>query len=289
MMPIQRSKLGLKFAWFLMLALGFVANANPATADPPKDEIEAVLRDYLASRPELVEQLIREAIAKNPQMLRGAFADMLKTRMGASPSGTPQQQPATGPALSPPDRTAAIKANATDLFTSSRQVNLGNPKGSVTVVEFFDYNCGYCRRAAMDKFALMEGDPDLKVVLKELPILGPQSLEAAQVAVAVRMQDSPDGRLYRTFNKTLFERSGPANKVAALEAARTSGVDIARLTIDLASDEVKSTLDESSRLARVLGITGTPSYVVADRVIPGAVGLDRLREQVQRARQAASH
>jgi protein-disulfide isomerase len=199
---------------------------------------------------------------------------MGQTGAAAKPAAAPQP---------PPDRSEAITANADMLFRSPRQTTLGNAKGPVTVVEFFDYNCGFCRRASEDKYALMADDPAVRVVLKELPILGPQSQEAAQVAVAVRMQDDANGRIYTAFNKAMFQRS-PANRAAAMEAAKNAGADMARLERDIASDEVKATLDESMRLARALGISGTPSYVIGDKMIPGAVGLPALREQVQLAK-----
>src|SRR5665647_2056263 len=90
---------------------------------------------------------------------------------------------------------AAVKENAMALFSSPRQVVVGNPQGNVTFVEFFDYNCGYCKRAMSDMFTHMKEDPKLKVVLKEFPVLGPGSVEAAQVAVAVRMQDKTGQKL----------------------------------------------------------------------------------------------
>ncbi|WP_398474436.1 DsbA family protein [Tardiphaga sp.] len=269
----------------VITATAIIVTATPVVAEAQKDEIETVLRDYLATRPDLLEQLIREAIAKNPQIVRGAFADALKSRIGQNPAPA-AARPAAAP-QPPPDRTEAIKTNAEALFRSTHQTTLGNASGPVTVVEFFDYNCGFCRRAAEDKFALMADDPEIRVVLKELPILGPQSLEAAQVAVAVRMQDSANGRIYRAFNKAMFG-GGQANRAAAMEAARNAGADMTRLARDVASDEIKATLDESMRLARALGITGTPSYVIGERVIPGAVGLPALREQVQLAKALVS-
>lgn len=275
--PVRRLLIALASIAPLLLSLQAMAQA-------PKDEIETVLRDYLATRPDLVEQIIRDAIAKNPQILRSAFAEALKARVGQNAPAAPRPAAA---APSPPDRAEAIKANADELLRSPRQTTLGNAAATVTVVEFFDYNCGFCRRAAEDKYALLASDPDIRVVLKELPILGPQSLEAARVGIAVRMQDGDGGRIYTVFNKAMFG-GGQANRAAAMEAAKSAGADMARLERDLASDEIKATLEESMRLARALGITGTPSYVIGDRVIAGAVGLPALREQVQLAKASAA-
>ena len=117
---------------------------------------------------------------------------------------------------------------------------LGNPHGNVTFVEFFDYNCGYCKRAMDDMLTLLKNDPKLKVVLKEFPVLGPGSVEAAQVAVAVRMQDKT-GKKYLEFHQKLLGGRGQADKARALAVAKDVGLDMARLEKDMASAEVKAT------------------------------------------------
>ncbi len=136
---------------------------------------------------------------------------------------------------------SAIKNHSEALFNSPRQVTLGNPQGDVTFVEFFDYNCGYCKRALIDMMELMSKDPKLKVVLKEFPVLGPASVEAAQVAVAVRMQDKT-GKKYLEFHQKLLTGRGQVDKAKALAAAKEIGLDMARLEKDLKSDEIGKTL-----------------------------------------------
>ncbi len=123
-----------------------------------------------------------------------------------------------------------------------------------------------------DMLALMKSDPKLKVVLKEFPVLGPGSVEAAQVAVAVRMQD-PTGKKYLDFHQKLLGGRGQADKAAALAAAKAAGLDLARIERDMNSPEVKTTLEESFKLAEALGMNGTPSYVIGKDVVVGAVGL----------------
>src|SRR5207344_129108 len=156
---------------------------------------------------------------------------------------------------------AAVKDNAETIFNSSRQVVTGNPQGDVTFVEFFDYNCGYCKRALTDMVELMNKDPKLKVVLKEFPVLGPSSVEVAQVAVAVRMQDKT-GKKYLDFHQKLLTGRGQVDKARALAVAKEVGLDMARLEKDMASDEVKNTLAESFKIAEAMGLNGTPSYVI---------------------------
>ena len=118
------------------------------------------------------------------------------------------------------------------VYNSPYQVTLGNPQGDVTLVEFFDYNCGYCKRALGDKIELLKSDPKLKIVLKEFPVLGPGSIEAAQVAVAVRMQDKT-GKKYFDFHQKLLSLRGQADKARAIAAAKETGFDTARIERDL--------------------------------------------------------
>jgi len=236
-------------AALLMLALPVAAQEFSA---PQKGEIERIIKEYLISHPEVLQ----EAIAELDK--RQAAADVEKAK-------------------------AAVAGNAETLFNSTRQVVLGNPKGDVTMVEFFDYNCGFCKKAMADMFELLKDDPKLRIILKEFPVLGPGSVEAARVAVAVRMQDKT-GKKYLEFHQKLLGGRGQADKARALAVAKDVGFDMARIEKDMSSDEVKKTIAESMKLAEVLGVNGTPSYVVGDEVIVGAVGLDALKEKLAAGR-----
>jgi protein-disulfide isomerase len=178
---------------------------------------------------------------------------------------------------------AAIKEQGEKIFSSPRQVTLGNPHGDVTLVEFFDYNCAFCKRAMTDMLDLLKNDTKLKVVLKEFPVLGEGSVQAAQVAVAVRMQDQ-SGKKYLEFHQKLLGGRGPADHARALAVAKEVGLDMARLDKDMQSDEVKTSLQESFSLAELLGLNGTPSYIIGNEVAIGAVGLDALKEKINTAR-----
>jgi len=177
----------------------------------------------------------------------------------------------------------AISSNAKLIFESARGPSFGNPQGDVTLVEFFDYNCGYCKRAMTDMLDLMKSDSKLKVVLKEFPVLSQGSVEAAQVAVAVRMQD-PGGKKYLDFHQRLLGGRGPADKARAIAAAKEAGLDVARIEKDLASPEVRATIEENFKLAESMGMNGTPSYVIGKQVVIGAVGLEGLKEKIGVAR-----
>jgi len=220
--------------------------------DAQRGELEQIIRSYLVAHPEVLEEMTAE----------------LTKRQQAAEAEKHQ---------------AAVKQDAEIIFNSPRGVTLGNRSGDVTFVEFFDYNCGYCKRAMGDMLDLLKSDPKLRVVLKEFPVLGPGSVEAAQVAVAVRMQD-PSGKKYLDFHQRLLGGRGQADKDKALAAAKDAGLDMARLEKDLASPEVKATLEENFKLAENMGLNGTPSYVIGDQVVIGAIGLEGLTRKISEAR-----
>ena len=239
-----------------LLALALGGAPLPASAqsfsDTQRGDIESIVRNYLLAHPEVLEEAMTE----------------LSKRQAAAEAEKHE---------------ASVATNADTIFNSPRGVVLGNKDGDVTFVEFFDYNCGYCKRAMADMLDLMKSDPKLKVVLKEFPVLSQGSVEAAQVAVAVRMQD-PSGKKYLDFHQKLLGGRGPADKARALAAAKEAGLDTARIEKDLASPEVRATLEENFKLAEAMGMNGTPSYVIGKQVVIGAVGLDNLKEQIGVAR-----
>jgi protein-disulfide isomerase len=214
-----------------------------------------------------IENIIKEYLVAHPEVLQEAMSELEKRQSAAE-----LEKQVTG-----------VKQNKEVLFNSAHQVTLGNPKGDVTMVEFFDYNCGYCKKALGDMLTLLKTEPDLKVVLKEYPVLGPGSLEAAQVAVAARMQDK-SGKKYLDFHQRLLGGHGPADKARALAAAKDAGFDMARLEKDMASDEVRETLKENMKVADAIGLNGTPSYIIGSDVVIGAQGYDVLKEKVDAAR-----
>jgi protein-disulfide isomerase len=246
---------GAAIAALLALPATSLADAQSFSA-PQRGEIEKIIKDYIVAHPEVLQ----EAMAELEKRQAAAEAEKSKT---------------------------AIKANEQAIFSSPRQVTIGNPQGDVTLVEFFDYNCGYCKRALSDLMDLMKGDSKLRVVLKEFPILSPESVEAAHVAAAVRMQD-PTGKKYFEFHQKLLVGRGKADKARALAVAKEVGLDMPRLEKDMASDEAKATVQESMKLAETLGLNGTPSYVVGSEVVVGAVGLDDLKQKVNTARCGAA-
>ena len=268
------------------LAAGLIVlGATGSHAQDAREELDAVIKDYLATHPDEIGEIAKNYLVRHPEAIGEIFAEVLKHRSpkakgNADAGGTVA---AAGAVKATPDRSAAIASNATALFSSPHQVTLGNSHGDVTLVEFFDYSCGFCKRALPDMMALIKDDPNLKIVLKELPILGPGSAEAARIAVAVRMRD-PDGQKYLAFHQQLLGTAGPASRDKALAAAKDLGLDMAQLEKDAASEEVAATLGEDTRLAAAMGIRGTPGYVVGDEVVLGAVGLAALKTRIGAAR-----
>ncbi len=208
-----------------------------------------------------VEKIVREYLLKNPEIIAEALTELDRREKAAAEAA----------------RLSAVKDSASILFDSTRQVVLGNPEGSVTVVEFFDYNCGYCKRAYGDMVRLIEEEPELRMVLKEFPVLGQGSVEAAQVAIAVNLI-APDK--YGEFHEKLLMQRGQSNKDSALAAAVDIGLDPEEIAKALSSDEAGLTIEEVYTLANRLGLTGTPSYVIGDEVVMGAVGYDQLKSKV---------
>ena len=269
-------------SWIAVMATIALLTLLPASmtrAEDAHDQLDAIIKQYLVAHPEEVGEIVKEYVIKHPDVFRDVLVDLTKAHPGATGAADADSQakPAT---INP---TAAVESNAGKLFRSAHQVTLGNPDGDVTMVEFFDYNCGFCKGALPAMLTLLDDDPKLKIVLKEWPILGPGSVDAAHVAIAARMQDA-DGQKYLAFHRKLLGDPGPADKEKALAAAAAAGLDIPRLEKDMASDEVRATIDENFELARAIGINGTPGYVIGDTVVPGAVGLPGLQSQVATAR-----
>ena len=223
-------------------------------SDDQRSEVEAIIKNYLIAHPEIIRDAINE----------------LQRREDAAVA---EQQ------------TKAITANKELLFDSSREIVFGNPKGDVTLVEFFDYNCTYCRRAQADMKQLIANDKNLRIVMKEFPVLGDGSVEAAQVGVAVHIVE-PDK--YSEFHDAMLGERGQVNGERALAVAEGIGLDRVKIQQTMKAGEVKATIGEVYELASKLALTGTPSYVTAKEVIVGAVGYDTLKEKIGQARCGAA-
>jgi protein-disulfide isomerase len=209
-------------------------------------EIGAIVRDYLVN---------------NPEVLRDAMVELDRREKAEQAAA----------------REKIISENG-HLFSSPHQAVVGNPNGKVTLVEFFDYNCGYCKKSLDDLAKLMKDDPNLRVVLKDFPVLGPGSVEAAQVASALRNQFSGDK--FWAFHQKLLLTRGQVGKAQALAVAKDMGADMGKLERDVANPDVKAGIQEVMQMADGLNLTGTPSWVVGNDVVVGAVGYDELKGKI---------
>ncbi len=226
-------------------------NAASAFSPEQKKEFEGMMREYLLKNPEIVQEAMIELERRQKETERLARLKITQDKSGP-------------------------------LFASRNQMVLGNPKGDVTLVEFFDYNCGYCKKALADKVKLLESDKNLRIVLKEFPVLGQGSVEASQVANAARDLLKPEKVL--EFHRTLLSSRGSVGRDRALDVVKEMGLDIAKISKDMTSPETGAAIQESVGLADALGLTGTPSYVLGDEVIVGAVGFDELKSRIEMVR-----
>lgn len=214
-----------------------------------------------------IEGIMKEYLLNNPEILRDAIVELERREQAAQK--TAQQ--------------SALKQSREAMVSSPRDMSAGNPAGDVTLVEFFDYNCGYCKRALTDLRTVMQSDPKLRVVLKDFPVLGPESVEASRVALAAKQQLKPE-KVFE-YHLKLMESRGRANGERAMAVAKEMGLDMARLQKDMDSAEVKATIQENVTLGDRLGLTGTPAFVIGDEVISGAVGIEPLKKTVAAVRQ----
>jgi protein-disulfide isomerase len=175
----------------------------------------------------------------------------------------------------------AVSENKDAIFNSKNDVTIGNPKGNVTVVEFFDYNCTYCRHALPDMDALLKQDPNVRFVLKEFPILGPDSVAAARVSDAFRKL-APEK--YAEFHHTLLSSDGRASEDSAIEVATSLGVSEAAIRAEMAKSPNTDSVKATYQLASDLNVTGTPAYVIGNEAISGAIGLDAIQQKIANVR-----
>jgi protein-disulfide isomerase len=190
----------------------------------------------------------------------------------------PEVLPEAMEVLQQREQQAAIGPLRGELETPFPGAVLGNPNGSVTLVEFSDYSCGYCRQSVADVNALIAANPDLRVVVREYPILSNESVDAARMALAAAQQ----GR-FAAFHDAMF-RVGPPSAESIEAAATEAGIDLPRANAAIASGAFDMHLQSNAMLASRLGISGTPGWVVGDRLLNGAVGREAMGEAVEEAR-----
>ncbi len=228
------------------------ARAQDAFTDAQKAAIGQVVKDYLLKNPELIQEGMVELDRRQKE------AEKLAAKKALG------------------DVTASLNNPA-------RSVVIGNPAGDVTLIEFMDYNCTYCKRSLADVRELIKGDPKLRVVIRDFPVLGPDSVEASFVAVA--MKNQVKGDKYWEFHQKLMDSKGRVGKDRALAVAKEVGADMSRLAKDMESTETRAMIEETMRIGDALKLQGTPAFIVGEEIIFGAVGTEPLRASVNAMRQ----
>ncbi len=210
---------------------------------------------------------VRAYLLDNPEVLLEAIAALEERQAGAQSA----------------DDAALIAQNAAALFDSPHSWVGGNPDGDVTVVEFVDYNCGFCRRALPEVVDLLEADPGVRLVMKELPILGPDSELASRFAIAVLQIAGDDA--YFEAHERLLTLQGPVTAPAVTRLGTEMDLDMEAITARMQGAEVGAVIEANRALAAALGINGTPTFVVGDVMVRGYVPLDAMRSLVEGQRE----
>jgi protein-disulfide isomerase len=237
---------GLAFVLLLAFPLGAPAAESPEAAR--RQEIEMVVREYLRAHPEVVAEALQEMERREQEAQRKRAAE-------------------------------AVRAHLAELTQDPGSPVGGNPQGAVTIVEFFDYQCGYCKGEEIELKKLLQADPDIRLVYKDLPILGPVSLFASRAALAAQKQGK-----HGPFHDALMAATGNLTEQRVLQLAARVGLDAARLEKDMADPAVEEILARNTHLMEALGIRGTPALVIGTELVPGAADLDALKRLVAQAR-----
>ena len=227
------------------------SQAQASFTDPERRAIERMIRDYIMNNPEVILESVQRKNAReqtaNREKQRQVLADL---RPGL------ERDPGSHVG--------------------------GNPDGDVAVVEFFDYRCTYCKRFLPNLVELLRRDTNVRIVFKEYPILGPDSVRASRAALAARMQNRD---LYMPFHNALMESRGTFSERRVLDIANDVGLDPDRLKRDMSSPEIEAIISRNHEQAGALGIRGTPAFVIGDRVIPGYVNGEQLAALIEEARE----
>ncbi|WP_375569558.1 DsbA family protein [Ahrensia marina] len=244
-----------------MLEQAIEADAAPLELSPTPAPTAQSLTDMAAADREGAAAVVRQALLDNPLMLDEAITALEAARAEQEETLVSQ----------------VIAENADLLFDSENASLMGNPDGAITLVEFLDYNCGFCKRAHGDVMRLIAEQTDVRVVVKDFPVLGPGSLEAAQVAVAFR---SIGGDM-TAFIDAMMNEFVQADATLARAVALELGADETALDLALDSPAIMEPIGEAYTLAEQLNIRGTPAFIVGEQRLMGAVGFDRLAEAIQ--------
>lgn len=243
-------KLLAKALGLALLAAASIASAHAQEAFTPaqRDAIRAIIVETLRSQPELVLEALQSLEQRQEEAQRTAAKRMLVEKRR-------------------------------EIFEDAGDPSVGNPQARTVLVEFFDYRCPYCKQMDQPLKALLGADPDLRIVRKDLPVLGPASVVAARAALASRAQNK-----YPAFHDAMMGFRGSLDEAAIFRIAGEVGLDVARLRRDMEAPEIGQSLQKVANLAQALQINGTPAFVIGDTLVPGAVDLATMRSLIAEAR-----
>lgn len=235
--------------WFLLnpSIQGAQRSAN-AAGEMSEDQLDQRIHDYILAHPEVLVQALQSLDERQREAEAAQAKQMLKAR-------------------------------ADDIFRDKQSPIGGNAEGDVTLVEFFDYNCPYCRQMTQIMDQAVADDPQLKIVYKEFPILGPDSLFAAKAALAAERQGK-----YQEFHKALYGSRTRVTEAVVLRIAGEAGLDVERMKIDMQQPDIQALINRNTELAQALKITGTPGFVVGDQIFPGATDFETMKKLIRQAR-----
>lgn len=240
---------------WLMAGMCVCALSSSVFAEPPA----AVSDPAFQHR---IEEIVQQYIKDHPEVIEASLA-ALDARRAAEEKERVRK---------------VIAARQADLLHDPSSPVSGNPAGDITLVEFFDYRCGYCKRTAGAVTQLQQDDPRVRVVYKDFPILGEASELAARAALAARAQGK-----HQSFHEALLAAKGDMTKDTILAVAGEVGLDPKRLEADMANPEWQAIIDRNRALAKDLGISGTPGFIVGTELVPGALDVNGLKELIARA------
>ncbi len=248
----QFKKLTLATALCVSSVLGGAAHLQAAEfTDAQKQEMQSIIKDFLMDNPQVILDAVEKYRTDQEEQMNKNAKENLATYK--------------------------------DNFLADHLPIAGNPEGDITVVEFFDYNCGYCRKAFEDIRKLIETDKNLRVVFQEMPILSPSSKKMAQMALAAHNQGK-----YFEMHSALMDYKGNQSDAAYFKLAEKIGLDVEKLKADMESEAVAAALGKTADVGRKLGIRGTPGFIIGDEIYPGYIGVDGMKDAIAKARKEAA-
>jgi protein-disulfide isomerase len=230
----------------------FAQSSPPPLTEEQEKRVREMIREYILANPEIVLEAVQTLRRRQEEAQRKAAEETLKTKR--------------------------------DQLLDAKELPVaGNPNGSITIVEFFDYRCGYCKGVKPTLDEVLRADGRIRLILKEFPILGPASKTASRAAIAAHKQGK-----YLAMHNALMAYPNNLTDDVIFILARQVGLDVAKLKEDMKAKEVDDLIGRTNKLAQELGINGTPAFIIGETVVPGAIGADEFKRLIETARKTCA-